>query len=300
MKRLVPFILGFFVLAGFLSASGAKEAKPLGSEENPIVWAFVPSSDTQKVVSGAKAMVDLLQKETGYFYKVLVPTEYGGAIEALASNPPSAHMASLNTFAYIIAAEKKVAKAELIAVRRGKTTYNGQIIARAGSGIKSLQDIKGKVFARVDPTSTTGWIIPSLMLRAAKIDLEKDVKILDAGSHDAVVSAVYRGDADAGACFVDARTNIQKTNPDVMEKVVVIATTIDVPNDGIQFSPAMPEDMRKKIVSAMLKIAKTEEGKKALRQAYNWDDLEALGDSFYDPFRQILQSAGVNPASFVK
>jgi len=50
----------------------------------------------------------------------------------------------------------------------------------------------------------------------------------------------------------------------------------------------------------MLKIAKTEEGKKALRQAYNWDDLEALGDSFYDPFRQILQSAGVNPASFVK
>ncbi|MCX7786593.1 MAG: hypothetical protein N2442_02705, partial [Spirochaetes bacterium] len=77
MKRFILFVLGLCIGGGILIASGAKEAKPLGSEENPIVWAFVPSSDTQKVVSGAKAMVDLLQKETGYFYKVLVPTEYG-------------------------------------------------------------------------------------------------------------------------------------------------------------------------------------------------------------------------------
>ncbi|WP_319559997.1 phosphate/phosphite/phosphonate ABC transporter substrate-binding protein [Marispirochaeta sp.] len=290
-KGLIVFLI---VAASFaIFAGGSKEA-PLGSEENPIVWSFVPSGEMERVSAGAQEVADLLNRETGYFFSTNVATEYVGVIEAMSSKPPKAHMASLATFAYIMAADRGVADAALVSVRYGSPTYNGQFITQQDSGIRSIEDFAGKTFARVDPLSTSGWIIPMIEMRAVGIDPERDLKsVVDAGSHDTVVSAVYNREADVGATYVDARTRLEKTYPDVMEKVVVIGVTTDIPNDGVQFSPAVPAEMRQKIVDALLKIVKTEEGKKALNTAYQWDDLAAHGDEFYDPFRQVLQAAGL-------
>ena len=117
---------------------------------------------------------------------------------------------------------------------------------------------------------------------------------LDAGSHDAVVAAVYNGDCDAGASYVDARTNLEEDYPDVMEKVVVIELTEDIPNDGVQFIPDFDEELKTQIVDALMAIAETEEGQEALDTAYSWAGLEKHGDEFYDPFRQVLQASGMS------
>jgi len=220
-RKIVLMVLILALCAVGSFASGKPEAA-LGSEERPIVWAFVPSGDTGKVSAGAQSVADLLHARTGLFFKTLVATEYAGVIEALRSSPPTAQMSSLATFAYVMAADMGVSKAVLVSVRNKSAFYNGQFITRAGSGIKKLADLKGKTFARVDALSTSGWIIPMITMKAAGIDPEKDIKVVDAGSHPGVVSAVYSGDVDAGACFVDARTLIQKDHPDVMEKVVVL------------------------------------------------------------------------------
>jgi phosphonate transport system substrate-binding protein len=210
------------------------------------------------------------------------------------AKPTKAHMASLATAAYILAADQKVAEAALVSVRNGTAFYKGEIVTRPDSGIKTIADIKGRTFARVDPLSASGWIIPSLMLKAAGINLDKDIKVVDAGSHPGVVTAVYSGQADAGACFVDARAQIQKDKPDVMEKVIVIKESGEIPNDGVQFHPSVKPELRTKIVDALLTLIKTDEGKKALGDAYQWAALEKHDDSFYDGFRQVLQAAGVN------
>ena len=215
-------------------------------------------------------------------------------IEALRSDPPAAHMASLATFAYVMAADMGVAEAELISVRFGNPFYNGQIIARTDSGVKKLTDLKGKTFARPDPLSTSGWIIPMITLKAAGVDPERDMKVVDAGSHDAVVAAVYNGEVAGGACYVDARTRIEKDHPDVMEKVAVIEVSVNIPNDGVQFHPSVSQELRDKVVDALLEMVKTEEGKEALNTAYQWTDLERHQDDFYDPFRQVLQAAGID------
>ncbi|NOY08042.1 MAG: phosphate/phosphite/phosphonate ABC transporter substrate-binding protein [Spirochaetes bacterium] len=295
-RRIFSFLVVFFLLAGgaALFATGQKE-KPLGSEENPIVWSFVPSGNMQRVSSGAQLVADMLHEKTGLYFKTNVATEYAGVIEAMKSKPPTAQMASLATFAYVMAHEMGVADAALVSIRYGSPTYNGQIITQADSGIKKLTDLKGRTFARPDPLSTSGWIIPMLMMKAAGINPEKDLaRIVDAGSHDAVVSAVYNGQADAGATYVDARTRIEKDHPDVMKKLVVIAVTPAIPNDGVQFIPSFPKDLKDKIVNALLKIASEDKGKKALNTAYQWNGLKKIDDSFYDPFRQLLQASGMS------
>jgi phosphonate transport system substrate-binding protein len=280
------------MLAGPQPAEGE-----LGSESNPIIWSFVPSGEMERVAAGADAVADLIFQETGLYVDTNVATEYAGVIEAMCSDPPKAHMASLATFAYVLAAEKGCAETELVSVRYGSPTYNGQIIAGADTGITELTDLAGKTFCRPDPLSTSGWIIPMLTLRAAGLDTDTDLEVVDAGSHDAVASAVYNGECDAGATFVDARTQIEGDYPDVMEKVNVIAVSADIPNDGVQYVPSMPRELRDALNSALLTIAQTDEGVEALETAYSWTALEPHYDTFYDPFRQVLDASGMDVAA---
>jgi phosphonate transport system substrate-binding protein len=294
MKKHLLSVVGLLLLSALLLSACGGEAE-LGTEDNPLVWAFVPSGETQQVTTGAEELSALLTDETGLYFNVRVTTDYTGAVEAMCADPPEAHMGSLNTFSYILANERCDVEAELVAVRFGSPTYNGQIIVNIDSGIQSLEDLEGATFCRPDPLSTSGWIIPMLTMRANGINPDEDLgEVVDAGSHDAVVASVYSGECDAGATYVDARGSIEGDNPDVMEIVQVIATTEEIPNDGVQFIPEMDEELQNTIVEGLLAISETEEGQEALDTAYSWAGLEQHGDDFYDPFRQVLEASGMS------
>ena len=284
------------VLALLLPACGPGK---LGTEKNPIIWAVVPSGETERVVTGFEEVAAMIFDETGLVVQPLVATEYAGVIEAMCSDPPKAHMASLATFSYILASERGCADVSLVSVRYGSAVYNGQIFVRNDSGIGSVADLAGKTICRPDPLSTSGWIIPSITLKAAGIDPDTDLaQVVDAGSHDASVAGVYNGDCDAGTSYVDARGTIEEDYPDVMDVIQVIEVSADIPNDGVQFVKGFDAELQKQIVDALLKIAETEEGQEALDTAYSWTALEAHGDNFYDPFRQVLDAAGVSVEDF--
>jgi phosphonate transport system substrate-binding protein len=137
-------------------------------------------------------------------------------------------------------------------------------------------------------------------MRSYGIDPDTDLaEIVDAGSHDAVVSGVYDGSCDAGSTYVDARSNLEEQYPDVMDVVKVVEVSADIPNDGVQFSPTVPAEIREPIVQALIAMGDSEEGVAALDQAYEWTKLVPKDDSFYDPFRQVLDAAGVDPATLI-
>ena len=275
------------------------EESTLGTEEDPIIWAVVPSGETERVVAGFEEVAAMIFDQTGLVVTPFVATEYAGVIEAMCSDPVNAHMASLATFSYILAADKGCADAALVSTRFGSAVYNGQIFVRADSGIETLADLAGKTFCRPDPLSTSGWVIPSITLKAAGIDPETDLaQVVDAGSHDASVAGVYNGDCDAGSSYVDARSRIEEDYPDVMDVIKVIEISADIPNDGVQFVVGFDADMQTQIVNALLAIAETEEGLAALDTAYQWGGLEVHDDTFYDLFRQVLDAAGVSAGDF--
>jgi phosphonate transport system substrate-binding protein len=300
-KRLYfTLALGLMLTASMLLSScglfGA--APPDGTEENPIVWVFVPSGDTERVTTGGEEMAALLYEETGLVIDVIVATSNAAAIEAVCSSPPSAHMASLNTFSYIIAADRGCVAAQLVATRYGSPTYSGQIFVHADSGITSLSELDGLTFCRDDETSTSSWIIPSILLAGAGVDPATDLaEIVSAGSHDASVAGVYTGQCDGGASYIDARTRIEEDYPDVMDMVVVIETFDGIPNDGVQYQKDFPQELADQINTALLALAETEAGQDAMDIAYQWGGLETHGDEFYDGFRQFLDANGVEASA---
>ena len=197
MKKVIFVVVTVLIICGWPKSV---EGNPLGSEENPIMWWFVPTGEKERLTDAADSLAKLLYEKTGLYFETNVATKYAGVIEALSSKPLAAHIACLATFAYIFAADRGVAEAALVSVRFGKTFYNAQIFVNANSGASKITDLAGKTFARPDPLSTSGWIIPMLTMRAAGIDPEKDLKeIVDAGSHRSVVEWVYYGDVDAGS-----------------------------------------------------------------------------------------------------
>ena len=212
-NRLYFLVVVGILLIGALALGACGGEAELGTEENPIIWAFVPSGETERVAAGAEDVADLIFEETGLYVDTFVATEYAGVIEAMCADPPKAHIGSLATFAYILASDQGCAEAELVSVRFGSPSYNGQIFVHADSAYETLEDLDGVTFCRADALSTSGWIIPSIDLAAAGVE----VTPVDAGSPDASVAGVYSGDCVAGSCYVDARGTIEDERPDVLQ-----------------------------------------------------------------------------------
>ncbi len=275
------------------SAPEAATGPALGTADNPLIMSFVPSGDTQEIIAGGEAIEAMLEEATGLVIDSNVATSYAAVVEAMGAG--NAHIGWLNTFAYLLAHEKYGVEARIATSRFGSTSYKGQIITQADSGIATLADLKGKTFCWVDPLSTSGYIIPRVELQAAGVNPDTDfAKTVEAGSHNNVAIAVYNGECDGGATFVDARSSVEKDLPDIMTKVVVIAESPPIPNDGVSFAPGLDKAMEDQIVAALLEIAQTDAGKEALNTVYSISGLEAADDSFYDGFRAQLDAAGIN------
>jgi phosphonate transport system substrate-binding protein len=295
-KRFVFVTLGF---VGVLALALAGCQPKLGTDKNPIVMSFVPSGDTQEIIASGDQLAQMISEKTGLVVKAEVGTDFAATREAMGAG--KAQIGWLNTFNYVLANEKYGVEVGLVTVRFDLSTYKGQIIVRADSGIASLDDLKGKVMCWVDPNSTSGYIIPRIMLKANGIDPDTDFsQTIEAGSHNNVVTQVYNGDCDAGATYADARSSIEADFPDVKEQVVVLAETTDIPNDSVSFIKELPAETRDKIVNALLEIADSEEGKAALESLYSISGLQKQDDSFYDAFRADLSKAGIDIEELAK
>ncbi len=280
-------------------------AGQLGAADKPIVMTFVPSGDVPTITRAGTAIADCLSKLTGLTYKIEVGTSFGASIEAMGAD--KAQIGFLNTFSILLAQQKYGIVPVLVSLRtyKGKLEnfYQGQFIANKSKNIKAVADLKGKKFCFVDPTSTSGTIIPQIVLKANSVDPEKDMTTQFAGSHDNVAIAVYKGDCDAGATFVDVRTDsapIKANYPDILDKVDAFFITDNIPNDGLQVTKNFPANLKDATVKGMMFISNDAGGKVMLRSLYSYNAMAEIKPDFYDPFLALMKKAGVDPAAMVK
>ena len=299
-------------------APAAPAAGELGSAEKPIVITFVPSGDTGKITTAGSAIAECLTEMTGLNFEMEVGTTFAASIEAMGAE--KAQVGFLNTFSALLAGAKYGVTPALVAIRKYATNdldpdkalggelqpfYKAQFIANVDSGINSFADLKGKTFCFVDPNSTSGYIVPRIILAANGINPDTDFAATqNAGSHPNVAIAVYQGDCDAGVTFInvltDTSADLQATYPDITDKVKVFAVSDRIPNDGLQFIKSLDPDLKAVIVEGLMAMAEDPGGKAVLKSLYNYDAFQEVDPAFYNDFLAILQAAGVDPASLVK
>jgi len=288
--------------------------KPLGTADNPIIMALAPSATADQLTVGGDAIAKQLNDLTGYTFKVIIPNSYTALIEAMASG--NAQIGWMPTFAYLLAKQKEAANVALVTVRNGSDFYGAQYIANVASGFTpyfdaatnmntadaetALKQFDGKRPCFTDPLSTSGYIIPGGLLKQYGVSYKTPAAVQ---GHPAVVSALYVGGiCDFGSTYVDARTSIQKTYDDVMDKIVVIWRTDNIiPNDNVSYSSTMPADVAAKITQALLDMSSSDAGREILKNmGYDIEGLKVAEDFFYDPFRAALQASGIDITTMVK
>ena len=194
MRRV--FLVFVVAIATLLISCQATETQ----EVKELRMGLIPADDAEEMLRSYEPLKEYLSEQLGIPVTIQVTSDYSAAIEAMKSK--HIDMAWFGPFSYVMAA--KVANAEAIVngVRRsdGKSDYHSVIITRSDSGIETLEDLKGKSFAFVDPASTSGNLIPRKMLIENGIDPDNDFdRSFYAGTHNAVEYAIANGKVDAGA-----------------------------------------------------------------------------------------------------
>ncbi len=290
----------------------------LGSPDEPIVLAFVPSGDTGRITKAGEEIANCLNQMTGLEFEIEVGTTFAASIEAMGAE--KAHVGFLNTFSVLLAQQKYDIVPALAVLRKYNTNdvdpdsaqkgellpyYKGQFIAARDSGIEEIADLKGKTFCFVDPNSTSGYIIPRIILAANGVDPDVDLAASqNAGSHNNVAIAVYNGDCDAGVTFIDVLTdsaaNLAEKYPDIAEKVGAFAVTDRIPNDGVQYIKSLDPEIQAAITQGMIAMADDPGGNAVLRGLYSINGFQEIDAAFYQDFAEVLKAAGVDPAELVK
>ena len=267
-------------------------AEMLGTSRNPIRMMFVPSGDAQVIVKGGQEVAELLQKETGLHFKTSVATSYAAVIEAMGAG--KVDIGWLATFSYVLAKDKYDVELLLVVQRFGSPFYRGQIMVRADSGINSLDSLQGKRFAFVDPASTSGHLYPKTLLLSKGLDPKTFFsKTIFAGSHNAVVLSIYKGEVDGGAAYDGSRAAVAKSYPDVFEKIKVLAYTKEIPNDTVSVRKELPEGLKVKLRNGLKKISESPKGSKVLKRLYGISGLMDL-DGLFDPVREAGRLLDLN------
>jgi phosphonate transport system substrate-binding protein len=291
--------------AGTGAGTGTRTAqgRQPGTAANPLKMAFVPSGDTETIAASGKEIAGLLDQITGLKFTIDVATSYVAVIEAMGAG--RADIGWLNALGYVLAHDRHGVELLLGTVRQGSRTYRGQIITHVDSGIKRLEDLRGKKFAFGDPASTSSYLFPRALLEEKGFNPDTFFsQTIFAGSHNNVVIAVYTRQVDGGATYgrsadsgppTDARVRVQAQFPDVMEKVVVIAETDPIPNDTVSVRKDLPQELKEQVKSGLLSLAGTEAGRKALTRLYQIDGLTPeVKDADYDVVRRAARVLKLN------
>ncbi|MFN8523650.1 MAG: phosphate/phosphite/phosphonate ABC transporter substrate-binding protein [Chloroflexota bacterium] len=290
--RLNVFILMATIVAAALVACTRVVNEP-GTPANPIKMAIVPFLETSRLVKGMQSLSEALEKETGLKYTGEVPTSYVAVVEAMCAD--RVDIGWLSPLAYILAREKCGADMSLVSVTRVGTSYRGAIIARKDSGIKSVEELKGKRFAWVDPASTSGYLMPRGVIQAKGLvpDVGFSQQIF-AGGHDKVGLAVAQKQVDAGAMGKDTFARLPQVYPNALEELFILAETPDIPNDGVAFRKGLPPEVVKKTSEALLKLTSNPEGQKTFEDAIGTRGVAPTTDSAYDPVRDAARAIGLD------
>jgi phosphonate transport system substrate-binding protein len=156
--------------------------------------------NTQDRLKRYDAFQKLLQQTLDIPVKVFPAADYAGVMQGLAAGQLDATEFSPSAFAGTWLDCKCVEPVVVPLEKDGSIFYIAAMVVRKDSGINSIDDMKGHSLAFTDPNSASGYLIPSVTLRAKGIDLA-DGKYFSrvgfSGGHEQGMIAVLNRQYDA-------------------------------------------------------------------------------------------------------
>lgn len=249
----------------------------------------IPEEAATEQIRKFGPIVKYLERVLGTKVEFTPVTDYPAAVEALVNK--QVDLVWFGGFTHVQAQLRSGGKIIPIAQREEDTKFRSVFITQTNSGIKTLNDLKGKAVSFGSQSSTSGHLMPRSFLLQAEINPEKDFKrVAYSGAHDATIASVVSGRVDAAALDITVWRKFVADKKVDTSKVDVFFTTPPFYNYNWSVHADMPAPLRERVTKALLDLSMdTPEGKEILTlnratkyistRAENYKSLEQAGRS---------------------
>lgn len=278
MKRSVALLSVFLLVFGVLGVVCAAQ----DPDPDKMRVALLPDEDASTVIKNNKPLKDYLEKKLGKEVELVVTTDYSSMIEAMRHG--RLELAYFGPLSYVMAKTKCEIEPFAALMKKGKTTYQGVVIANADSGVKKIEDIKGKNMAFGDPASTSSHLIPKSILAAKGLKAGDDYNEHFLGAHDAVAMTVQTGKADAGGLSKPIFESLVAKGVIKPEKVIVITESKPFPQYPWVMRSDLKPELKQKIRDAFVKAED-----QSVLKPFKAEGFGAIEDKDYDVVRDLAK-----------
>lgn len=242
------------------------------TEDQTYTFGVVPQFSSERISRTWEPILELLEKETG------IQFELNGSLDIPAFErnftKGAFDFAYMNPYHAIVAHESE--GYEPIIRDVGRSLY-GIIVVKKDSSFSSVLDLDGKKVAFPAPNALGAALIPRAEFsRKYKIDIEE----MYVSSHSSVYLNVALGLAAAGG-------GVQKTlsqQPEhITSQLKIINKTQEVPPHPVTAHKRVPDEVKRKVQEAFLKIAETDTGAKLLKKI----PIKTAGESSIEDYQLL-------------
>ena len=245
MRILMPAVLGVVLVL----------APPAGAADVPDVLKIsaIPDEHPNELLRVYTPFAQYLAKELRMKVQFTPVVDYAATVEGLAAK--KLDMVWYGGFTSVQAVRRTNGTAKRLVLRQEDAEFKSVFIAKPGSGITALANLKGKTFTFGSVGSTSGHLMPRFFLLKAGLNPERDLKhVAYSGAHDATALWVESGKVDAGALNFLVWDKLVQTKKVDLSKVNVFWTTLPYVDYVWTARGDLHKGLQERITAAFLKL----------------------------------------------
>ncbi|MDR2304132.1 MAG: phosphate/phosphite/phosphonate ABC transporter substrate-binding protein [Treponema sp.] len=258
------FLVALVGTGGGLYAGG-QQAKGSASPAlwpQELVMCYLPNEASEELVEYRSVLQRELGAALGIKVREINAADYNAVVEAMRTK--HADIVYYGPVSYVQAAERAGAEAIVtpaIFGDKSRAGYTSKIIVKAGSPIKTLEDLRDKTFAFVDPASTSGNYVPTLELMNAFPGMSNEdfhtngqffSSVSFSGKHQNGLQGVINGDIDAAPVASDILSAEIAAGRVKESDFRVIHESPKIPSSPIAIRNDLPADLKAKVKQFLL------------------------------------------------
>ena len=240
----------------FLASSAAAGFLPsVALAAEGLTLAFIPQENPDKLLGDIEAITSWLSAQMDLPVKGFVTYDHAAAVEALRNG--DADISFMGALPFVLAEAEIGAVPLLSEVYRGSPSYSGRIFVRRDSGIKTLEDLRGRDIAFADPISESGYLYPLDLFVQAGLVASPDQadaffgRKYFAGGYQQAMQAMAEGLVDAAGASQYADLLL---TPEQQAEVIWIAESEQIPSHVVIARTGLSETVTDRFTEVMLSL----------------------------------------------